>query len=1563
MQPRRGLAALIASVSLGSCLLAGPDGNRLAYLDDGPDPYHVGRDFPRLTTPQWVGEDGVEAVVILGIDDLTDNAPKYEAVLRPIMDRLKAIDGRASVSIMACRVDPQAPELPRWVKEGVSLEVHTLTHRHPLLQGGDFAEARRVVDGGIDLLGRVPGNRPVAFRMPYCDSQNTVSPRFFAEIFNAVRPGKPSLTIDSSVFNITTPADPALPRSLVLDPDGRERFRKYVPFRSFVNTVEDYPYPYVINRLCWEFPCAVPSDWQGQNLNKPNSPKTLEDLKAALDAVVLKRGVFNFVFHPHGWIKPEQVVALIDHAVKTHGNKVKFLTFREAQERIDRNLLGGQPLRTADGADNGVRLLDLDNDGYLDVVVGNPARRETRLWDPKANAWKLGPFPLDLAFRLGEAPGFRQIIPSGGARFGVVRPDGKASLIVKDDRADGVTVGAWSFDGAAWVEDRALLAGLDLDGDEFLTGFVGGLDLGVRLRDLDGDGCCELVLGNFRQQATFAWSPDRKRWVLLPFALPEPMRFVDTTRGGMVDAMGAPAGLRLVDLDEDGKLDLVYSGEDGYAVALFDSLKTGWSRPVKAGKGSDPDALPKLVRGRQDGGFFVHSRALCWQNEDTDKLPDLVDRRPFNELLKDVEPRGKSPEASRKSIRVRPGFKVELMAAEPLVRDPIAFEWGADGKLWVVEMGDYPLGADGKGKPGGEVKFLEDRDGDGRYDKATVFLDGLSFPTGVMPWRKGVLVACAPEIFYAEDTDGDGKADVRTPLLKGFVEGNPQHRVNGFDYGLDNWVYGANGDSGGAIHSERAGTETNLRGHDFRFRPDDGRFEPASGQSQFGRHRDDWGNWFGNNNSVWAWQVVLAEADLRRNPKVAYPIPQVVLDGEPRIFPISRVAARFNNPESAGRVTSANSPTPYRDELFGPGFAAALFVSEPVHNLVHRINLRPDGSALGGERAADEADRDFLASSDAWFRPAMLRTGPDGCLWIADMYRAVIEHPEWIPDDWEAKIDLRAGQDQGRIYRVVPVHESPRPIPRLDRLDAAGLVAALDGPNGWARDTAQRLLVQAGGRSAVDPLRRLVAESRRPKARVQALWTLEGLGALTPELLGPALADAHPEVRRNALRAGAGLLKDHPALGAAMARLVDDPDAGVRLAVAATLGDWDDPDAGRSLARLLRRDPGDAWIRAAVFSSAARQAATILAALFADAQAGPPAAEVVGPLVSLVGDRGDARDLDSLARAVTTPQDDGTFADWQFAAATALGESHARAIAPLKTAAGALIDQAEAPESRLKLAVRLIGVGGFDATTRDRLGLLLHPRTSPRIQEAALAALGRSTDAKVPEVVLAGWKGYTPTLRVEVLDVIMSRDTWAKELLASLEHTGIPPAQIDPAHRRRLLDHRDPGIRDRAAAVLSAGSDSRKEVLDRYRPGLARSGDPKAGLAAFKKACASCHRLDGVGVEVGPDLAALKDKAAEALLVAILDPNRAFEARYEGYSVEAKDGRLLSGLIAAESAGGVTLRLQEGKEETLPRAEIGGVAGSGRSLMPEGLENDLTPRDLADLIAYLSAGPGPVPNR
>lgn len=1582
MYAQRWVVCLGLTFLVSSTVCAG-DGNRLSYLDES-DPYYVSRTFPRLTTPQWIGEDGVDAVVVIAIDDMRE-PEKYEQFLRPILQRLKKIDGRAPVSIMTNRVDPRHPRLQSWLKEGLSLETHTLDHPCPFFKGGDFAKARATYERCVDLMNEIPNSKPVAFRMPCCDSLNTPSPRFYAEMFNRKTsltlpspPGggeggksKPSpppggegrvregnfLTIDSSVFNLLTSNDPELPRDLVVDVDGQDRFRKYLPKdRTFVNTIEDYPYPYILGGLCWEFPCVMPSDWVAQHRHQSNNPVTLRDWKAALDATVLKRGVFCLVFHPHGWIRNEQIVELIDYTATKHGKKVKFLTFREAQERLDKHLLGGSSLRAADGSDNGVRLLDLDNDGYLDVVIGNDKVRQTRRWSPQSGRWIVGDLPLSLTH--------------AGARFGVVRTDGHASLLVRNE----TMAGSWHFADGKWKEDNSLLDGLEVEGRKILT-TVKGRDRGVRLRDLDGDGRCELIVGNREQQAVFRWA--EKRWELLPFALPE-----GTT---IVNAAGQDNGLRFVDIDEDGYDDVLFSNEERYSLHLFTTMKDGWSRKILSGKRGDRGEIPAIAREGTNNGAWFHSRHLWVNNERTESLKDNVDRRSFNELLANATPQAKTPQSSLRSIRTRPGFQVELVAAEPLVQSPIAFAWGPDGKLWVVEMGDYPLGADNKGKPGGRIKYLEDTDGDGRYDKATVFLDGLSFPTSVLPWRNGVLVTCAPEIFYAEDRKGAGKVE-RKPLYTGFVQGNPQHRVNSLIWGLDNWIYCANGDSGGQIKSEKTGARIDLRGRDLRIRPDDGALDTQAGQTQYGRSRNDWGDWFGCNNSNPMYQYVLADHYIRRNPHLAAPDARVSVSlapGAAAVFPISRTLPRFNDPAGVNHFTSACSAIVYRDELFGPAFSSSTFVSEPVHNLIHREILSSKGIIFTSRRAADEQTSEFLASSDNWFRPTSIQTGPDGALWVADMYRAVIEHPEWIPADWQKRLDLRAGQDKGRIYRVYPVGVKPKSIPRLDRLDTAGLVAALDSPNGWQRDTAQQMLLWRNDAAAVPLLEKLASDCRRPLGRLHALCTLDGLNALTPDVLRRALTDAHPGVRRHAVRLCEGRLTKAPELGEALMKRVHDDDPHVRMQLAYTLGAWDDVRAGDVLGQLALRDAEDRYATAAALSSVTRKnLKRVLLAVLKGGDKTPPPASLLESLLRLSNALGDTKALATLLKAVGTPEN-GRFAPWQFTALAGLldalderdtplsqlqkdgGEELQAALKQMSKlfAAARAVMADERAESTDKLrAIRLLG-RGLDRQREDRAALaaLLAPQSPEEVQAAAVAALGRLRSPQVPELLLRGWKAFAPVRHRQVLTTLASRDNWLSSLLDAMESKQIAPNEIDAILRQRLLDHRSADVRRRATRLFAdAVNTDRQKVIDAYRSVLTLEGDAKRGVEIFRKSCAVCHRLGDIGNAVGPDLASLGDKSPPSLLIAILDPNRAVEARYVGYTATTKGGRSFSGVLAAETGNSITLVGADGKPNVLLRSDLDELSSSGKSAMPEGLEKELKPQDVADLIAHLrSQGPKP----
>lgn len=595
---------------------ANADGNRLAYLDEFCDPYYVGRDFPKLITPQWVGEERVEAVIVLSIDDMRGHE-KWERYLRPIVDRLKRIDGRAPVSIMTCRIDPREPHLQKWLDEGLSLEVHTIDHPCPCLQGGGFERAAGTYHDCVDLMASIPDSHPVAFRMPCCDSRNTPSPRFWKEIFNRTSPQGHFLRIDSSVFNIITPADESLPRELVLGEDGKSRFRRYLPFPSFVNTIEDYPYPYVIARRCWQFPCVVPSDWSAQHVQRPNNPDTVADLQRALDAVVLKRGVFTLVFHPHGWIRSGQIVELVDYAQEKYGRRVKFLNFRECAERISRNLLAGQTLRAEGGGDNGVRLLDVDNDGFQDVLIGNDDRKTTRLWVAKDERWRETDLPVSF---VREDNGGHCV---SGVRFGVLQKDGRASMIV----SNAETSAGWRFDGRKWTADARLVEGLRSDGKQLLTS-RGGIDTGMRLRDLDGDGRCELVAAGPQARGVFRWDEKKRSWQPLPFKLPENVAIVDED--------GRDAGMRFVDLDGDGRDDIVFSNELRWSAHLFASLENGWADSASGRRANDP-AVPPIVRGTTNNGAWFHSGHLWVQNEDTDRLPDGVARISFEQLIQRIE--------------------------------------------------------------------------------------------------------------------------------------------------------------------------------------------------------------------------------------------------------------------------------------------------------------------------------------------------------------------------------------------------------------------------------------------------------------------------------------------------------------------------------------------------------------------------------------------------------------------------------------------------------------------------------------------------------------------------------------------------------------------------------------------------------------------------------------------------------------------------------------------------------------------------------------------------------------
>jgi putative membrane-bound dehydrogenase-like protein len=940
-----------------------------------------------------------------------------------------------------------------------------------------------------------------------------------------------------------------------------------------------------------------------------------------------------------------------------------------------------------------------------------------------------------------------------------------------------------------------------------------------------------------------------------------------------------------------------------------------------------------------------------------------------------------APEQSHATIRTHKDLAVELMIAEPLVISPVAIDFGPDGRLWVAEMLDYPMGLDGRYQPGGRVRVLESSKGDGTYDKATVFLDGIPFPTGITVWRKGVLVCAAPDILYAEDTRRDGKADVVRKLFSGFGTHNYQARVNSLAYGLDGWVHGSCGMFGGKITSF-TGKTIALGDRDFRCQPDTGVLEPATGRTQQGRVRDDWGNWFGCDNTNLCRHYPLVDHYLRRNPHVAPPTAFVNVPAGPdpnRLFPVQANLQLFKSSGPPGRTTAGCGLGMYRDDLLGAEYTGNAFTCEPVNLLIHRLRLTPRGVTFAGRRADDEQTSEFLAATDPWFRPVQALTGPDGCLWVVDMYRFVIEHPRWIPAADLAKLDVRAGHDMGRLYRVSSRERPPRPFQRLDRLDTAGLVAALDSPNGWQRDMAGQMLLWKGDKSAVQPLEALARSSQRAEARLHALCVLDGLGQLDASVLRPALADQHPGVRRHAVRLAEKRVAGDTTLGTALLKLVDDTDAQVRLQLAFSLGEWRDPRVGRALASLALRAGDDAYFLTAVLSSVNRaNLADVIANVLPESGTTPPPPIVIQRLLALGTALGERDVLPALLRPVLAPREGG-FAAWQFTALTGMFDALARrdqsltesADAPTVAQVRRLLAEARrrAADGKGAEAERLAALSLLGRESEHRpeeialLAKLLVPQNSSALQAASVAALGRIPDSNVAAVLTAGWRSYSPALKPQILDVLLSRDAWQRELLRSLEKNDVAPAQIDPARRQRLLSHKDAAVRALATRLLAGPANpDRQKVLRAYGDVVKTTGDRERGKAIFGRTCATCHLLHGEGHAVGPDLAGVATKTTEFLLMEILDPNRNVDPRYLEYTAVTRSGRIFTGVLASESATSITLRGQEGREQVLLRSDLEELHTAGRSLMPEGLEKELSMQQMADLIAYLT-GAGPVVGR
>jgi putative membrane-bound dehydrogenase-like protein len=948
-----------------------------------------------------------------------------------------------------------------------------------------------------------------------------------------------------------------------------------------------------------------------------------------------------------------------------------------------------------------------------------------------------------------------------------------------------------------------------------------------------------------------------------------------------------------------------------------------------------------------------------------------------------------------------PDLTIELVASEPEVTSPVAIAWDEDGRLYVAEMNDYPTA-----HAAGRIRRLEDRNGDGRYEHATAFADGLPFPNGVLPCFGGVLVTAAPSIWFLRDTDGDGRADERQVVLTGFGEGNTQLRVNGLTWGLDNAIYAANGRSDGEVTVPDIpnARPVSIRRRDVKFTPvpmpgvpghflHAGTVEPIAGFSQFGLAHDDWGNRFPSWNTIPIRHVVLEQQTLDRNPYLAETSSVASILDLPdggRIFTISPAQARFNR-ESVAFFNASCGPIIERGDLLPIAYHGNAFVCEPLTNLVHRRALEPSGVTFIARRV--EQGREFLASTDPAFRPVNLATGPDGALYIVDMYRELVEHPQFVPEAARGSVDFRRWHDRGRIWRVRPkaAARARHDHPNLSKADVSRLVQLLSHPNGWWRTTAERLLVERFFRNDPPERTRLTAvpllldvlKSRTsPLARLNALWTLAATNTADGTILNQVAADPHPAVREHVLRvANDAERRFHKRQlpTSTLGKLAEDPSIRVRLHAAIALGYrcGEEPAALQALGKIAARDADDPWMRLAILSGLAESSLAFLP-LCSVVPGSAGRAELQSQAAAIVGVRRRKHELIALLEMIgehAKRTDRQTLADC-FTLMNGLAKGLERSGAPLSalvsTAAPELKSAFErvdslwnasaacaisnSPVSERLTAIELLARARPDIAENVVLKLLLdaHPA---EIQLGAVRAVAIARQPSLASQVLAIWNRLSVAVRRELLGGLNSNPVFALPLVQALEQQTINPGELDGPTRNMLEHLSDAGLRERAAKILARyAPPQRSQTLARYQAALKLAGDAARGATVFARNCLTCHQRQGQGHRVGPDLSGIAGRAPDALLSDIIDPNREVAPDYATLAVATRNGQAFTGLLAEETATTLKLRRAEGVEDNLLRTEIDEVRSTGKSLMPEGLEQTINLQEMADLISFLREG-------
>lgn len=952
-------------------------------------------------------------------------------------------------------------------------------------------------------------------------------------------------------------------------------------------------------------------------------------------------------------------------------------------------------------------------------------------------------------------------------------------------------------------------------------------------------------------------------------------------------------------------------------------------------------------------------------------------------------------EQSLAAFALADGFAIELAASEPQVIDPITVRFDHLGRMWAVEMNDYP-----KPLPNqplrGRIKILEDTDHDGFFETATLFADQLAFPTGLQPFRDGVIVTLAGEVAYMADQNGDGVCDHKEEWFTGFSKDNEQLRANHPVWTLENRVHVASGLRGGELQSMHprwpASEKTlSLAARDFEFSPYGGDWRAVAGNSQYGFYQDAGGRRFicSNRNPC---DLLVAEAEQVAN-NALLPLSRWTHNVMPsaeasQVFPL--VDAWTTSNLHAGTFTAACGVFRYESDLLGKQIGGDFFACEPTGSLVQRYRTLGMGIVPQVVRAHEQSE--FLASRDPWFRPVDLIDGPDGALYVVDMHRAVIEHPDWMPKELQQRPDMRWGDQAGRIYRVVPINKS------LHHDDAYNFAASaptdwitqLSSANRWTRTVAARLISQhlqalsesrddekstTDHQAAIDLLRHGLADADagidaqgNELSVMHSLWLLESAQALAFEDVQFAASHGHADVRRQAVRLLQRHRKDWPKADECMLRLAGDPVAAVRFqwllefAPELTSDELEPLLLAASLpAAANAGDESDRhWLSQALsLVSQPLVPAFLQITLTNDSSAHG----ILEPLIQRMGWSDEGETLRVLLEY--SPNDQvldahlHAYAQGMLLRGRSWDQVTASFSEPLRNKLNTIvtIDIRIASDLNVAAADRLAAFrrsGMRRSTETEQLCRRILDSADAELYREALQLARRMNLEGIEDSLVAKACELPPALAAATIQTVSEHGPWSHALVTAIESGAVPLGMVDPASLGRLQRHPDPKLAARInQAIASRYTEDAAQVFSRYHDAL--QGEPNLvhGKKAFTTHCASCHRIGDIGFAVGPDISDMRTQTPQQILVAILDPNAAIDASYFRYSILTVDRQVLEGLLEDSSSTSATLVMQEGKRRTLPRDQIEALRATGKSMMPEGFENQLSPSDMRSLIGYL----------